>query len=295
VPVLPRIGLQLPEVERVVGWPEYAAMAVAAEAAGFDSLWVGDHLLYRGDGREERAPWDAWTLLSALAAVTRRVELGPLVACTAFEPPGMLARRAAAVQEVSGGRLVLGLGAGWNEVEFRAFGLPFDRRASRFLEAFDVIRRLLAGERVTHASQFARTEDLVLLPRPARPPQLLVGSVGRRVMRETVAYADAWNFWHDWYGNSSEGFAEHNAHLDRVARGAGRDPRTLRRTATVHVAVSDEPGDRPHVSRSRPVRLPELRAHLTELAGFGLNEAILVVTPITHESVERLAPLIRGG
>ena len=126
------VGLQLPEVEREVRWPELAALARAAEETGFDSLWVGDHLLYRGDGRGERGPWDCWTTLAALAGVTERVELGPLVACTAFRPPGLLARAAAAVDEVSAGRLRVAVGAGWNEEEFRAFGLPFDRRIARF-------------------------------------------------------------------------------------------------------------------------------------------------------------------
>ena len=140
-----RIGIQLPEVERDVPWPEYLAMARAAEEAGFDSIWLGDHLLYRDEGEPERGPWEVWTLLGALAAVTERVELGPLVACTAFHPPGLIARMAAALAEVSGGRFVLGLGAGWNADEFRAFGIPFDHRVSRFEESFTIIRRLLAG------------------------------------------------------------------------------------------------------------------------------------------------------
>ena len=127
-----RVGVQLPEVERYVPWSEYAAIARAAEEAGFDSIWVGDHLLYRGDDRLESGPWDGWTLLSALAATTERVQLGPLVACSAFRNPGILARTVAAVNEVSGGRLILAIGAGWNEVEFQAFGIPFDHRASRF-------------------------------------------------------------------------------------------------------------------------------------------------------------------
>src|SRR3954471_16759900 len=110
-----RVGIQLPEVEREVRWPEYVAMARAAEEAGFDSIWVGDHLLYRGDERPERGPWEAWALLAGLAAVTSRVRLGPLVACTAFSSPGVLAKRAATVDEISGGRLVMGIGAGWNE------------------------------------------------------------------------------------------------------------------------------------------------------------------------------------
>ena len=151
---LSRIGVQLPEVERDVRWPEYLAMARAAEEVGFDSIWLGDHLLYRDDGRPERGPWEAWTLLAGLAVVTERVQLGPLVACTAFHPPAVLAKMAATVDETSGGRLVLGLGAGWNEPDFRAVGIPFDHRASRFVEAFEIIRRLLAGERVTYAGRF---------------------------------------------------------------------------------------------------------------------------------------------
>src|SRR4051794_490699 len=132
-----RIGVQLPEVEREVRWPEYLAMARAAEEAGFDALYVGDHLLYRaGGGRPERGPWEAWTLLAALAAVTERVDLGPLVACAAFPPPAVLAKMAATLGELSAGRFVLGLGAGWNEDEFRAFGIPYDKRVSRFAEAF---------------------------------------------------------------------------------------------------------------------------------------------------------------
>src|SRR5688572_5392070 len=110
-----RIGIQLPEVEREVRWPEVAAIARAAEESGFDSLWIGDHLLYRSDRRPERGPWDVWTQLAALAVLTSRVTLGPLVASTAFHAPGIVARMAASIDEVSGGRFVLGLGAGWNE------------------------------------------------------------------------------------------------------------------------------------------------------------------------------------
>src|SRR6266508_1623108 len=143
------VGIQLPEVEREVRWPEYVAMARLAEDVGFDSIWLGDHLLYRTPGLGTRGPWEVWTMLSALAASTSRILLGPLVACTSFHNPSMLAMMAATVDEVSGGRLILGLGAGWNETEFRAFGFPFDRRISRFEEAFEVVRRLLDGERVT--------------------------------------------------------------------------------------------------------------------------------------------------
>ena len=152
-------------------------MARAAEESGFDSIWLGDHLLYRGDGREERGPWEVWTLLAALAAVTERVELGPLVACASFHPPGLIAKMAATVAEVSGGRFVLGLGAGWNETEYGAFGLPYDHRVSRFEESFEIVRRTLAGERVTLHGRFWQADDLVVLPLPEQPitPGRLLG------------------------------------------------------------------------------------------------------------------------
>src|SRR3954471_23290670 len=157
-------------------------MAQTAEACGFDSVWVGDHLLYRDDGRPERGPWECWTLLSALAAVTERVRVGPLVACTAFHPPGLIAKMASTIAEISDGRFVLGLGAGWNETEFRAFGIPFDQRVSRFEEAFTVIRSLLSGERVTDDGRFSQTDDAVLLPRPRQPVPLMIGATGPRML-----------------------------------------------------------------------------------------------------------------
>ena len=161
-----RIGIQLPEVERRVEWPELIAMARAAEAVGFDSLWLGDHLLYDLPSGA-RGPWEVWTSLAALAAVTERVELGPLVASTGFHAPAMLAKQAATVDAISGGRLILGLGAGWNEREYRAFGFPFDRRVARFAESFTIIRTLLRDGRIDFAGEFYRLEDCVLDPPPS--------------------------------------------------------------------------------------------------------------------------------
>ena len=285
-----RVGVQLPEVERDVRWPEYVALARAAEAVGFDSIWLGDHLLYRDDGREERGPWDAWSLLSALAAVTYRVRLGPLVACTGFASAGLLARKAAAVQEISGGRLVLGLGAGWNGTEFRAFGVPFDRRASRFVESFDVIRRLLAGDRVTLDGTFEQLDDAVLLPRPAVPVPLMVGSTGERVLRAALPHVDAWNIWFDWYGNTPQGFAAENDRVSRLVGEAGRQPGEVTRSATVFVTVGDGPRDRPHTAAVPALRgTPDRIAHgLQTFAEAGLEEAIIVVSPITEQAIRTL-------
>ena len=288
-----RVGVQLPEVERRVSWPEYVAMARAAEEVGFDSAWLGDHLLYRGDGREERGPWDAWSMLAALAAATTRLRLGPLVACTAFSHPGLLARRAAAVQEISGGRLVLGIGAGWNRSEFDAFGLPFDNRAARFIEAFDIIRRLLAGERVTLNGEYNRVDDAVLLPRPAEPLPLMIGSVGKRVLRATLPYVDAWNCWHAWFGNSPAGFATVNDRISEFLVDVGRDPATVRRSATVFVAVDGGASDRPHAD-VEPIRASgaELAERLAEFGAMGVEEAILVMNPIDERSIRTVGNAI---
>src|SRR5438309_9685914 len=127
-----KVGFQLPEVEREVRWPEIVAMARLGEQLGFDSVWVGDHLLYRDEAHGVRGPWEAWTTLAAVAASTSRIALGPLVACTSFHNPAMLAKIASTVDEISGGRLVPGLGAGWNEPEHHASGRPYARRTSRF-------------------------------------------------------------------------------------------------------------------------------------------------------------------
>jgi alkanesulfonate monooxygenase SsuD/methylene tetrahydromethanopterin reductase-like flavin-dependent oxidoreductase (luciferase family) len=277
-----KIGVQLPEVEREVRWPELATIARTAEDCGFDSLWVGDHLLYRGGGRAERGTWDCWTTLAGLAVITERVELGPLVACTAFHPPGILARQAAAVDELSGGRVVVALGAGWNETEFRAFGLPFDHHVSRFEEAFTIIRRLLAGEHVSFTGRFHTVEDAVVLPAPARRPKLMIGANAPRMLSIALPHVDAWNTWFTPYGNTAEGFAEHNAEISVAAERAGRDPSSVERSACVLVDAGVG-GERPRDVEAVPVG--RLAPHLRALREAGADEAILVLDPITADSV----------
>jgi alkanesulfonate monooxygenase SsuD/methylene tetrahydromethanopterin reductase-like flavin-dependent oxidoreductase (luciferase family) len=285
-----RVGIQLPEVERVVRWSEYAVMARAAEEVGFDSVWVGDHLLYRADGRPERGPWDAWTLLAGLAVVTERVAIGPLVACTAFHRPGVLARTAAAVDELSGGRLVVGLGAGWNETEFTAFGIPFDDRLVRFTEALEIIRRLLAGERVTYIGTYEAVNDAVLLPPPSRPPPLMIGATRTQTLEVAIPYVDAWNTWYDWYGNTPDGFAAANRRVDEIARRAGRDPRAILRSACVLVVLDREAREREVVEKAPPLEgsPAAVSRFLRDLAAAGADEAILVASPINESSIRLL-------
>jgi alkanesulfonate monooxygenase SsuD/methylene tetrahydromethanopterin reductase-like flavin-dependent oxidoreductase (luciferase family) len=292
-----RLGVQLPEVERRVSWGDYQAMAQAAEEVGFDSIWVGDHLLYRGDGRPERGPWEAWTLLAALAAVTERVRLGPLVACAAFHPPALLAKMAATIAEVSAGRFTLALGAGWNEVEFSAFGLPFDHRVARFEESFAIVRRLLAGERVTLRGRYWQAHDAVLLPHPIHRPRLMLGSNGPRMLTCALPHVEAWNTWYEDYGNSAEGFARLNERISAAARETGRDPGDIVRSACVFVALDRGCAERPVVAHAAPVegRPARVAEHLRELADAGADEAIMVVNPITESSIRQLGDVVAAS
>jgi alkanesulfonate monooxygenase SsuD/methylene tetrahydromethanopterin reductase-like flavin-dependent oxidoreductase (luciferase family) len=283
-----RVGIQLPEVERDVRWPELVAMARTAEGVRFDSIWLGDHLLYRGDGRPERGPWDAWTMLAGLAAATERVRVGPLVACLGFHPPGVLARMAAAVDEISNERLVLGVGAGWNRTEFDAFGLPFDRRVDRFEEAFAIVRRLLGGERVTLEGRHWRVNDAVLLPTPSRRPPFMIGSTGPRMLEIALPHVDAWNSWWDQHDNSPEGFERESAKVSQAARRAGRDPGEVERSACVLIRLGGGAGERGADVPAVEGPAQRIAAALREFADAGADEAILVADPITEASIREL-------
>jgi alkanesulfonate monooxygenase SsuD/methylene tetrahydromethanopterin reductase-like flavin-dependent oxidoreductase (luciferase family) len=285
-----RVGIQLPEVERDVRWPEYVELAREAEGSGFDSIWLGDHMLYRG-APGERGPWDAWTLLAALAAATERVTLGPLVACANFHRPGQLARMAASLSEISGGRFVLGIGSGWNETEFRAFGIPFDKRVSRFEESFGVMRRLLAGERVTFHGEFVDVDDAVLLPEARHRTKLMLGANGQRMLSIGLPHIDVWNTWFDSYGNTPEGFAVLNARMSAAVEHAGREPAEVERSACVYVRVGDGTGARANAV-VEPVPAEGLVEHLHGLAEAGADEAILVADPITRESIAELGAVL---
>ena len=294
-----RVGVQLPEVEREVRWPEYLAMARRAEELGFDSLWLGDHLLYRFADGTSRGPWEAWTMLSALAASTTRIRLGPLVAATAFHSPAMLAKMAVTVDEISGGRLVLGLGAGWNETEFRAFGFPFDHRIDRFEEAFTIVRTLLRDGAIDFEGRYFQARDCELLPRPARPggPPLLIGSRGERMLRITLPHVDAWNVWFEDTSNSPAGVAPLRDLVDGICREVGRDPAAVERTVAVQVRLTGGTGrvqgDYAEVEAEPLAGTPdqmaeELRAYARE----GISEVQLVLDPISLASIEEFASVL---
>jgi probable F420-dependent oxidoreductase len=296
-----RIGIQLPEVEYEVRWPELCAMARLAEDAGFDSLWVGDHLLYRGLGPgqdETRGPWEAWTTLAGLAAVTERVRIGPLVACTAFHAPPMLAKMAATVDEISGGRLVLGLGAGWNETEFRAYGFPFDHRVSRFEEAFTIIRTLLRDGAIDFDGEYYQARDCELVPRrPGGGPPLLIGSNGGRMLRATLPYVAGWNSWFSDTGNTPAGARRLSAMVDEACAAVGREPGSIERSVAVLVRLTGGRGrEQGGYADDAPEPLSgtadEIAAGLRAYADAGMDEVQLVLDPITEASIAELAPVL---
>jgi alkanesulfonate monooxygenase SsuD/methylene tetrahydromethanopterin reductase-like flavin-dependent oxidoreductase (luciferase family) len=287
-----RIGIQLPGSERRVGWPEYLAMGRAAEKAGFDSIRVGDHLLYRDDDRTERGPLEVWTLLAALAATTSRIRLGPLVACAAFHPPGLIAKMTATVDAISGGRLVLGLGAGWNETEFRSFGLPFNERVARFEESFEIVRRLLAGERVTLAGRFWSADNAVLVPPPEHRIPLMIGSNGDRMLAIGLPYVDWWNSWYSDYGNTVDGYAEIHARISAAAERAGRHPDEVARSVGVLAEPNREAAEQARSGKDRPLALAELPDHLRMLAEAGADEVIIILRTMTAEAIHAVAGVL---
>ena len=294
-----KVGIQLPEVEREVRWPELLDMIRGIEDLGFDSIWLGEHLLYRWPDRPPRGPWEAWTELAAIAAVTNRVELGPLVACTNFHNPALLAKQAATIDEISGGRFVLGLGAGWNETDFRAFGLPFDHRVDRFEEAYTIIRGLLQDGAVDFEGRFYQARDCELLPRGLRPggPPLLIGSNGPRMLRITMGSAHAWNSWFSDFDNRPEGIERLRDVVDAACRDVGRDPAGIARTVAVMVHLPGGGGriQGGYVANPPPPLEgpPEVIAEgLRAFAAEGIGHVQLVLDPITLDSIRTVAAVL---
>src|SRR5579864_4692005 len=200
-------------------------MAQAAEQSGLDSFWLADHLIYRFPGQDETAPWEAFTMLSALAAVTARIEIGSIVACTSFRPPALLAKMADTLDEISSGRFILGLGAGWHQPEYEAFGFPFDHLASRFEEALQIIVPLLREGHVDFQGQYYQVRDCVLRPRGPSPhgPRILIGARRPRMLRLVARYADAWNT--AWPTDPAVVKERHDP-LAQACAAVGRDPAT---------------------------------------------------------------------
>ena len=296
--LLLRTGEQTKPAGRVIGWSEIKKLSVLAEAVGFDTIWMADHLIFRNAGSvvmepgTARGPYEAWTVLSAVAAVTSKVTLGPFVACNSFREPALLAKMADTLEEVSGGRLLLGLGAGWHEPEYTAFGFPYDHLAGRFEEALQIIVPLLKGETVTFHGRYYRVDDALLTPRGPRPggPPIWIGAKGPRMLGLIAKYADAYNsVWHSDVSQTAERFAN----MDAACRAAGRDPATLMRTSGSNVLVPDA-GEAPDAPASA------MRGSAQEIAEkiwafhteAGVSHMTMILDPWTTRGIEMFGKVI---
>jgi probable F420-dependent oxidoreductase len=265
------------------------ATAQAAEQAGFDSLWVADHLIYRFPGQEEEGTWEAFTMLSALAAVTTRVALGPLVACTSFRSPALLAKMADTLDEISGGRFILGLGAGWHQPEYEAFGYPFDHLASRFEEALQVIVPLLREGKVDFQGRYYQVHNCVLRPRgPSRAgPPILIGARRPRMLLIVARYADAWNTaWHVDPAVVKQRYEE----LKEACAVVGRDPAAIELTAGT--VVSLQPGENAAPGKVISGSPEEIASRLQGFADVGVTHLIVVLDPLSVSHIEQFGHIV---
>lgn len=297
------MGVLLPHVETRYGggtarWPDLLAMTRLAEEAGFDSVWTIDHFTLPDHG-VECGVWECCSLLAAIAATTSRVEIGPLVACTGFRNPALTAKIAETIDEISGGRLILGLGAGWHAPEYRAMGLPFDHRVSRFEEALTIIHGLLHDGAVDFAGRYYTVRECELRPRGPRSGgdrghlPILVGSSGARMLRLAARYADQWNVFFSSMNNDPASIPPLRDKVDAACRAEGRDPTTLERTAAVMVGF-DLPGarGRPDTPNILKGSVDAIAAGLLAFAAEGIAHVQIYLDPMTERGIEAFVPVL---
>jgi len=253
-------------------WPVIRQYAEHAEGLGLHSLWIFDHL-YSGHGDvTPEAIHEAWTLQSALAAATSRVELGQLVNCVTFRSPAVLAKMAVTADDISGSRLLLGLGAGWYDREYHDFGFRTDYRGTRFAEAMDIITPLLAGETVTYQGRFHQVENATLLPAPSRHIPVLIAGAGPRMRSLAAQHADAWNT--AWYAEPDERFEARMADMRASLDEAGRDHASMRWTVGMSPKADSDGA---------------YTAALDAFAEKGVDDLIVAVTGTDLGALDRLA------
>ncbi len=302
-----KLGIVLPEAEHdmageTAGWNDYMAMAQMAEQIGLDSVWLCDHLLYRNPEAvlDQQGAWECWSILTGLAAVTERVELGSLVTPTSFRNPAVFAKQIDAIEEISGGRIILGLGAGWNEPEYMAFGLPFDRRVARFEEAFTIIRTLLQEGEIDFEGDYYTARDCELCPRGPRPagPPLMIGSTGPRMLRISLPHVQMWNAWLWWGDDPTAEVPELRELVDSACAGVGRDPAEIERSITIVVDPSGR-HDVPTSMTSKDIKpltgSPEqIAAGLQGFADQGVGHLQFVLAPTTLGALEAFHKILEA-
>ncbi len=232
-------GITVPQISRT--WEESKTAAIAFERLGFDSLWVCDHLY--GVPRPEIPILEAWTLLTALGAVTERVELGTLVTPPGFRNPALLAKVVATLDRITDGRVVPGLGAGWFRQEFTGYGFDFPaprERLEQLAEAAEIMTRAWTEPSVSFSGRHFHADALTLSPPPVRRPPLLIGGSGEKVtMRIAARFADIWN---NLAGHQAA-LAHKVAVLREHCRAVGRDPESIRVSQQAMVLITEKDGD----------------------------------------------------
>jgi len=289
-----KVGIVLPMTEAdgpgAGAWRHIRTLARHAETGGIDSLWVYDHLIFRLGDEPEDGIHEAFTLLTAVAAVTERAEVGSVVFATSFRNPAVFAKMAATADEVSGGRVILGLGCGWHEPEYRAFGIPFDHRVGRFEESLAVMLPLLRGERVTFEGRWARADDAVLIPAPRRRMPILIAAKGERMLRLTARDADAWNT--AWFGMPDERFAQRHTDLRSACELEGRDPASIE--VTVGVTIDAEGTEwRPGAAGPLPADPDTVAGALDAWRDAGAGHLILDLRPAEERTVDLVLDAVR--
>lgn len=305
-----KVGLHIPHQTWGMGgqtprWSDMLGMSQLAEHVGFDSLWLVDHFLsprgapvWRGgpptpvDG-EQRGFWECGSLLAALAASVPRVELGTLVMCTNYRNPGLLSNMVNTIDEISDGRVILGLGAGDASFEHKAFGFPYEQRVGRFEEALTIITDLLNDKESNFNGVHYQTQDAVLRPRGPRPQgmPIMIGALGTgpRMMRIVAQYADMWNGWLVHSRSWADAVAPLREKVDAACEAYGRDPATLDRSVAIRVAVLDQPEPTGQAIRGTSEQIADaLRDH----AAAGINHVQILLTPETPAGIEALAPAL---
>lgn len=248
-------------------WPSIAAVAGRVEAAGYESVWVFDHLVTTPEPGVE-STFEAWTTLTALAAVTERVRLGVLVTAPGYRNPALLAKVAATLDVVSGGRVEFGVGAGWEEAEYRAYGIEFPAPAIRVAmlrETIEIARLLWSGAEVSYAGTVHRLEGAIGRPRPLQrpgPPVWVGGSGRKRTLRVTAELADVANL----LGDPAEFAAACDA-LDSHCEAVGRDPSTIARTVHVDCLLTNDPSAVERAAAQRGQSAREWSAGATNFVG----------------------------
>ena len=291
-----KVGVILPigsHANQPSPWAEVRAYALAAEAVGLDALWAFDHTIFRFPDEPEWGGLEPWTVLSLIGGQTSRIELGSLVLGMRFRHPALLAKAAATLDDATGGRLTLGVGAGWHDPEYRAFGFPLDNRLSRTEEGFEILRRLLDGERVTYPGRFWQTDDAVLLPTPSRRIPLLSSARGGRMMRIVARWADAWNG--AWVARPDDPLlVSRSAELDRACETVGRDPAAVERTAGVSIRFPDATLPGPTGNRVKDLMgdAAALAAGLAAFEAAGYRGVMIWPEPMNVHSIERIGEAV---